>query len=38
MFLLADKKKPGAVNRALRFQLIVLFSLDPLSSVLSFSF
>jgi hypothetical protein len=33
------KKKPGSVNRALCiFDLTVLFSLDPLFSVLSFSF
>lgn len=32
-------KKPGSMNRALKiFDLSVLFSLDPLSSVQSFSF
>jgi hypothetical protein len=33
------RKNPSAVNRgSLRFDLTVLFSLDALSSVLSFSF
>jgi hypothetical protein len=33
------KKKPGSVNRALGIvELTVLFSSDPLSFVLSFSF